>query len=353
MRHLIRRSIVTIAINFAVAQFTPVWSTPVCAPRRLTAMNPSMVYDGGESGLLPPPFLRKPYTAGHQNRCLASLVRLLQAFLWPSIGCRKKFRGLFFFLRLMPIIIEFIILAWEYHTYVVVMCGRLLVDSSLTYRVTRLVGFHVTLFGALWPFERLLRTPLKPVPVCFYVMQRMDTEARRQRYCYQCHVIKPDRCHHCRMCGTCVLKMDHHCPWFNKCVSFANYKFFLLFLFYSFVHCAYVSWTTYPHFGHETRLVLGFWPEVNITFLFLMSLFFGMAFVGLFVYHVFLVCINCTTLEMVTRVDFRRYDVGVGRNIAQVMGPSKLLWLVPVFNGLGDGAVFPTRMDTSKCTSMA
>lgn len=312
-------------------------------------MGLSTGYDDGEGAPLLPS-LRKQRSAGHRNQCLAALKRLLQAFLWPSIGCRKKFRGFFSLLRLMPIIIEFIILAWEYHTYVPVMCGRLLVDSSVTYRVTRLLGFHITLFGALWPFERLLRTPLKPVPVCFYVMQRMDSDSRRQRYCYRCHVIKPDRCHHCRMCDTCVLKMDHHCPWFNKCVSFGNYKFFLLFLFYSSVHCAYVSWTTYPHFGVETRLVLGFWPELNITFLFLLSLFFGMAFFGLFLYHVFLVCINCTTLEMVARQDIRRYDVGVCRNIAQVMGPSKLLWFVPVCNGLGDGAVFPTRMDASKST---
>ncbi|KAH7961900.1 palmitoyltransferase ZDHHC20 [Rhipicephalus sanguineus] len=88
--------------------------------------------------------------------------------------------------------------------------------------------------------------------------------------------------------------MDHHCPWFNKCVSFSNYKYFILFLFYSFVHCVYVSSTTYPHFGVTTRLVLGIWPEVNLTFLFLLSLFFGLAFVGLLLYHLFLLCINCT-----------------------------------------------------------
>ncbi|KAL3242803.1 hypothetical protein MRX96_020969 [Rhipicephalus microplus] len=151
-----------------------------------------------------------------------------------------------------------------------------------------------------------------------------------------------------QVCGTCVLKMDHHCPWFNKCVSFSNYKYFILFLFYSFVHCVYVSATTYPHFGATTRLVLGIWPEVNLTFLFLLSLFFGLAFVGLLLYHLFLLCINCTTLEMIARQGIRRYDIGLCRNIAQVMGPRKLLWLVPVYTGLGDGAVFPLRADVAK-----
>ncbi|XP_075537392.1 palmitoyltransferase ZDHHC15B-like [Dermacentor variabilis] len=309
----------------------------------------------GETGDLPPAFPRKPRNASGRNpcvtatgHCIAALVRLLRALLCPIVGCHKRFRGAFALLRLMPIVVEFIVLGWEYHTYVLVMCRHLLADSGLAYRLSRLLGFHVTLFGALWPFERLLRTPLKPVPVCFYVMQRMDSDDRRRRYCYRCHVIKPDRCHHCQMCGTCVLKMDHHCPWFNTCVSFSNYKYFILFLFYSFVHCAFVSWTTFPHFGITPRLVLGFWPELNITFLFLLSLFFGLAFVGLLLYHLFLLCFNCTTLEMIARQGFRRYDVGVCRNIAQVMGPRKLLWLVPVYTSLGDGAVFPLRSDVAK-----
>ncbi|KAK8762987.1 palmitoyltransferase ZDHHC15B-like [Amblyomma americanum] len=307
----------------------------------------------GERLVLPPAIPRKQRSAGTGCRaaarhCFAALMRLLRALLCPSLSCRKRFRGFFALLRLMPIVVEFIVLGWEYHTYVLVMCRRLLADASLTYQLTRLVGFHVTLFFSLWPFERLLRSPLKPVPVCFYVMQRMDSADRRRRYCYRCHVIKPDRCHHCQMCDTCVLKMDHHCPWFNTCVSFANYKFFLLFLFYSLVHCAYVSWTTYPHFGATPRLILGFWPELNITFLFLMSFFFGLAFAGLLLYHVFLVCINCTTLEMIARQNIRHYDVGVCRNLAQVMGANKLLWFVPIYTSLGDGAVFPSRMDATK-----
>ena len=34
------------------------------------------------------------------------------------------------------------------------------------------------------------------------------------RYCSECSHVKPDRTHHCSVCGQCVLKMDHHCPWY-------------------------------------------------------------------------------------------------------------------------------------------
>lgn len=40
------------------------------------------------------------------------------------------------------------------------------------------------------------------------------------KICKKCHEIKPPRAHHCSICDTCVLKMDHHCPWINNCVGY-------------------------------------------------------------------------------------------------------------------------------------
>ena len=52
---------------------------------------------------------------------------------------------------------------------------------------------------------------------------------------------KPQRAHHCRECGFCVFKMDHHCPWINNCVGYRNMKYFLQFCLYICIASAYLS----------------------------------------------------------------------------------------------------------------
>ena len=51
-----------------------------------------------------------------------------------------------------------------------------------------------------------------------------------QNYCSQCMVRKPLRSKHCKRCGRCVIKHDHHCPWVHNCVGINNHRHFLLYL---------------------------------------------------------------------------------------------------------------------------
>jgi len=61
----------------------------------------------------------------------------------------------------------------------------------------------------------------------------------KRRFCERCRCIKPPRAHHCSTCNRCVNKMDHHCPWVNNCVGSNNFKFFLLFLLWTFCGALY------------------------------------------------------------------------------------------------------------------
>ena len=37
------------------------------------------------------------------------------------------------------------------------------------------------------------------------------------------------------MTGRCIVKLDHYCPWTNNAIGVRNHKFFLLFIWYTFV----------------------------------------------------------------------------------------------------------------------
>ncbi|CAB3222802.1 unnamed protein product [Arctia plantaginis] len=58
------------------------------------------------------------------------------------------------------------------------------------------------------------------------------------QYCTVCNGYKAPRSHHCRKCGYCIKKMDHHCPWINCCVGHANHGYFTMFLIAAVLGCA-------------------------------------------------------------------------------------------------------------------
>ncbi|CUS11048.1 unnamed protein product [Tuber aestivum] len=60
------------------------------------------------------------------------------------------------------------------------------------------------------------------------------------KWCRKCNAYKPPRCHHCKTCGVCVVRMDHHCPWTNNCVGWRNFPHFLKFLGYSAFTCCWL-----------------------------------------------------------------------------------------------------------------
>ncbi|XP_066932121.1 palmitoyltransferase ZDHHC16B-like [Clytia hemisphaerica] len=72
--------------------------------------------------------------------------------------------------------------------------------------------------------------------------------------CKHCVQPKPPRTHHCSICDSCFLKMDHHCPWMNNCIGHFNHRYFVSFCIFMWFGTVYVSSSSFDlftyHFGH-------------------------------------------------------------------------------------------------------
>ncbi|KPI88404.1 putative Zinc finger DHHC domain containing transmembrane protein [Leptomonas seymouri] len=57
--------------------------------------------------------------------------------------------------------------------------------------------------------------------------------------CSTCHVPRPSRSKHCRLCHRCIRRFDHHCPWINNDVAEGTMRYFLGFLFGHAISCTW------------------------------------------------------------------------------------------------------------------
>lgn len=133
------------------------------------------------------------------------------------------------------------------------------------------------------------------------------------RWCNKCDAPKPDRCHHCSRCGTCVLRMDHHCPWImDRCIGARNQKSFVLFLAYASALCVYVLASVVEaglwHYAQDEDAPP---PPLAWVALGVLSLVFTLVLVPFTLFHVYLLVYNRTTLEYMegaSRVRFADQD---------------------------------------------
>lgn len=170
------------------------------------------------------------------------------------------------------------------------------------------------------------------------------------RVCKWCALPKPDRTHHCRVCRSCVLRMDHHCPWLANCVGWGNHKYFMLLLLYGVLACLFVGATMVesvirvvgePKATFEELFALLLASTVDLL-LFLVLLLFGC-------FHLYLLTKGMTTIEFCEK-RLRRtsvqpppdiWNLGFWRNFNEAFGYNPFLWFLPIDNRRGDGKHFP------------
>lgn len=285
------------------------------------------------------------------------------------MGCVRAFKW-------TPVVFISAVVFWSYYAYVIQMC--LFTVPSIPEKIVYLLVYHPLFVMFIWSYWQTIFTAAAKVPKQFYLsrsdlekLEGEDNETNQRdlmaqiardlpvqtrtvngaiRYCEKCKAIKPDRCHHCSVCGQCVLKMDHHCPWVNNCVCFANYKFFVLFLGYAFVYCLFVAATSCQYFIHFWTEGLGQdFGKFHILFLFFASIMFAISLISLLGYHLYLTSLNRSTLESFRAPVFRsgpdKHGFNLGRrvNYQEVFGDQRARWLLPIFSSLGDGTVYPLR----------
>lgn len=51
-----------------------------------------------------------------------------------------------------------------------------------------------------------------------------------KQVCVVCRARRKMRSHHCKECGRCVERLDHHCPWIDNCVGLGNQRSFYCFI---------------------------------------------------------------------------------------------------------------------------
>jgi len=51
-----------------------------------------------------------------------------------------------------------------------------------------------------------------------------------KQVCVVCRITREMRSHHCKECGRCVRRLDHHCPWIDNCVGIGNQRTFYCFI---------------------------------------------------------------------------------------------------------------------------
>lgn len=181
---------------------------------------------------------------------------------------------------------------------------------------------------------------------------KADGDRRRCKWCVR---YKPDRTHHCRICKTCVLKMDHHCPWVNNCVGAHNHKNFVLTTFYGFSCCLIIIVTASVRLVEDDRreslnqkMEFGFLVTCLI-----LSIALFLPLIALYGFHIWLALKGMSTIEFCEKRSFgakyrSRYYAGPWKNLQAVLGDNPLSWFCCFGYPSSDGMHFSTAKSRMK-----
>mmetsp|Transcript_129542 Transcript_129542/g.242351 ORF Transcript_129542/g.242351 Transcript_129542/m.242351 type:complete len:741 (+) Transcript_129542:75-2297(+) len=154
-----------------------------------------------------------------------------------------------------------------------------------------------------------------------------------KQVCVVCRARREMRSHHCKECGRCVQRLDHHCPWIDNCVGLGNQRSFYGFIVFLFITICYLYYVVgvyiadviVPDWSHGFVPVMleaitkASWGHELAPLLIMITAAFDLiwlAFVGALVArHTAYMSVNVTTYEVLVRPAHvqRRFPKNRGR----------------------------------------
>ncbi|KAF2862072.1 zf-DHHC-domain-containing protein [Piedraia hortae CBS 480.64] len=122
----------------------------------------------------------------------------------------------------------------------------------------------------------------------------------RPLWCEACQTWKPDRAHHSRDAGRCILKMDHFCPWVGGVVAERSYNFFVQFLGWAMLLSAY-DVAILGYFVHEDHSHPHWFVALSL------GAFFCFFTIGMVINNLWLIANNATSIENLSRRSRRMF----------------------------------------------
>jgi len=184
------------------------------------------------------------------------------------------------------------------------------------------VVFSISAFLVIWTY-------LKTVWTCPGVVVLDSQQAQHNSsYCNDCQRVKPPHYHHCKVCSTCIKKMDHHCPWVGNCVGERNRKYFYQFLIWTLVATGQILAD-----GGLTSLFKSFRVGGYVAVSRIAALSVFLAVLVLASMQTYLLLIGMTSVELVKSLD-NTVDSSVRpksccENWCDVMGNRVIDWIFP------------------------